>query len=108
MNGVSKWRTSAGRQHEEGGRGGGGEGMHFTVNENNWPLVSSPLRGSGLCTPTPPCAATWGFLGNMVSATPQLNYANGYAAGSPFSRSPTPSATAECGGARQYKSTRRM
>jgi len=49
MNGVSKWRTSAGKQPEEGG----GEGMHFKVNENNWPLVSRPLQESVLCTLCP-------------------------------------------------------
>jgi len=49
MNGVSKWRTSAGKQPEEGG----GEGMHFKVNENNWPLVSRPLQESVLCTLRP-------------------------------------------------------
>lgn len=73
-------------------------------NENNRPLVSGPLRGSGLCALSPsPCATMQGFAGDVLSATPQLNFENGHAAGSLFPCSTTPSATADCRRARQYK-----
>lgn len=73
-------------------------------NQNDRPLVSGPLRGSGLCALSPsPCATMQGFAGDVLSATPQLNCENGHAAGRLFPCSTTPSATTDCRGARQYK-----